>query len=239
MENQSYSLNNMSSMPGEFGNDTTSISIIDWVRSISWPIWFLIFVVLAFLGFNILTFISQGTADVGSWVNKVIYQIKNTGKFINTIKNAIFVSATGTKGIIDSTAKVSDEILEKVQTSTQVGNIAPNIPLVPSSSTSNSSITPTITSNNIPISSTDIAETNTLNRALNTATTKHLNNGSLNYEADDSLSNIQSGGSKSGWCYIGEDRGFRSCAQVSSSEECMSGDIFPSQEICVNPNLRQ
>jgi hypothetical protein len=41
-----------------------------------------------------------------------------------------------------------------------------------------------------------------------------------------------------GWCYIGEDRGFRSCSKVNENDTCMSGEIFPSQEICVNPNLR-
>ena len=45
-------------------------------------------------------------------------------------------------------------------------------------------------------------------------------------------------GGKGGWCYIGEDRGFRSCAQVSASDQCMSGDIFPSKDLCVNPSLR-
>ena len=60
------------------------------------------------------------------------------------------------------------------------------------------------------------------------------------YEADDSYSSIQlsKSASKSGWCYIGEDRGFRSCIQVGQNDTCMSGDIFPNQEICVNPNLR-
>ena len=45
--------------------------------------------------------------------------------------------------------------------------------------------------------------------------------------------------SKSGYCYIGEDRGFRSCIQVNDSDTCMSGNIFPTQEICINPSLRQ
>ena len=45
--------------------------------------------------------------------------------------------------------------------------------------------------------------------------------------------------SKSGYCYIGEDRGFRSCIQVNDTDTCMSGDIFPTQEICINPSLRQ
>ena len=44
---------------------------------------------------------------------------------------------------------------------------------------------------------------------------------------------------KSGYCYIGEDRGFRSCIEVKDGDICMSGDIFPSQSICVNPSLRE
>jgi len=61
-----------------------------------------------------------------------------------------------------------------------------------------------------------------------------------NYNADDSYSSIQGSKStnKSGWCYIGEDRGFRTCAFVNEDDTCMSGDIFPSKDICINPNLR-
>jgi hypothetical protein len=43
---------------------------------------------------------------------------------------------------------------------------------------------------------------------------------------------------KSGFCFIGEDRGHRSCIEVSESNKCMSGNIFPSMDVCVNPNLR-
>ena len=43
---------------------------------------------------------------------------------------------------------------------------------------------------------------------------------------------------KSGWCYVGQEQGFRSCIEVGEFDKCMSGNIFPSQEICVNPNLR-
>ena len=45
--------------------------------------------------------------------------------------------------------------------------------------------------------------------------------------------------SKSGFCYIGENSGARSCIEVGEGDVCMSGDIFPSQEICINPNLRE
>ena len=57
---------------------------------------------------------------------------------------------------------------------------------------------------------------------------------------DDATSVTQSasGRSKSGYCYIGEDRGFRSCIKVGENDQCMSGDIFPTMDICINPNLR-
>jgi hypothetical protein len=58
--------------------------------------------------------------------------------------------------------------------------------------------------------------------------------------ADDSTSLTQrKPKSKAGFCYIGEDRGFRSCIEVGEGDVCMSGDIFPTQAICINPNLRE
>ena len=59
-------------------------------------------------------------------------------------------------------------------------------------------------------------------------------------EADDATSQTQmKPTSKAGYCYIGEDRGFRSCIEVGEGDVCMSGDIFPTQAICINPNLRE
>ena len=57
---------------------------------------------------------------------------------------------------------------------------------------------------------------------------------------DDAMSSTQrSSSGKAGYCYIGEDRGFRSCIQVKEGDTCMSGEIFPSNTICVNPSLRE
>lgn len=80
--------------------------------------------------------------------------------------------------------------------------------------------------------SVDYSQT-TLNKALQDAsqTTEPM--------PDDSASSIQkSTTGKAGWCYIGEENGTRSCAKVGINDTCMSGDIFPSQDICINPNLR-
>ena len=55
---------------------------------------------------------------------------------------------------------------------------------------------------------------------------------------DDANSTMQKKNSKPGYCYIGETKGLRTCTAVNNATECMSGEIFPSMEICVNPNLR-
>ena len=87
----------------------------------------------------------------------------------------------------------------------------------------------------------DPTKQNNLSQALNSATPNLTRKNEPSYSADDSYSSIQmsKSSSKSGWCFIGEDRGMRSCSQVGSNDKCMSGDIFPTQEICVNPNLRR
>jgi len=44
---------------------------------------------------------------------------------------------------------------------------------------------------------------------------------------------------KKQYCYVGNLGGKRHCAEIAQSDKCISGDIFPSESICVNPNLRK
>jgi hypothetical protein len=58
--------------------------------------------------------------------------------------------------------------------------------------------------------------------------------------ADDSTSVTQKHQTgKGGYCYIGEDRGFRSCVKVEASDKCMSGEVYSREEICIDPTLRE
>lgn len=68
---------------------------------------------------------------------------------------------------------------------------------------------------------------NTLNRAINTNRQKEQNDGE--YEASASKN----------WCYVGEYDGIRTCRQLKNDGMCMSGNIFPTKDVCINPNLRQ
>ncbi len=41
-----------------------------------------------------------------------------------------------------------------------------------------------------------------------------------------------------GYCYVGTDRGYRSCIYVKDRKSCMSGQVFPMKEVCEYPGLR-
>ena len=56
-------------------------------------------------------------------------------------------------------------------------------------------------------------------------------------ESDSSTSNIQAPIGKTQWCLAGEYKGRRGCVEIDEDTKCMSGQIFPSQHQCLNPNL--
>ena len=76
-----------------------------------------------------------------------------------------------------------------------------------------------------------------LEQSIDAGNFKGLNN-FPQHEPDETDSKVQEQ-SKKGWCYIGTDRTFRSCIKVNESDKCMSGKIFPTKDICINPSLRQ
>jgi hypothetical protein len=40
---------------------------------------------------------------------------------------------------------------------------------------------------------------------------------------------------KTGWCLVGEYEGKRGCVEVGEQDKCMSGQIFATQNACMNP----
>lgn len=195
--------------------------------NMDWKIWLIIFLVLALLGFNIFVYLAQGTDTLVSLFKKFLnfFGIV-TGDVVN-------VSAEGTKMVVGTTADIIDTGLTKIQELTPQGRQL----------TKGSIQGETIGAEDEDMqqhTNMDIMQLNTLNKALNTSTAQMQRTGKGEYSADHSASKIQSAGagSKAGWCYIGEEAGYRTCAKVGVNDTCMSGDIFPSHEICVNPSLR-
>jgi len=205
--------------------------------SFSWGFWSIlgvglfIILILAISGLNIFSYLAVGTQDAANWFQSLADIIKKyTGTFhlSDGLGNVVGVSALGTKEIIDNVSKDVNYI------STSIDNTAEEVldPIIKK----------TVNLKGVPLSKTitpsNNTENNSLNRALNTQNALEDGAKGSNYSADDSVSPIQKNFGKAGWCYIGDDNGTRTCAKVGENQMCMSGDIFPTSEICVNPNLR-
>lgn len=59
------------------------------------------------------------------------------------------------------------------------------------------------------------------------------------YKADTDDNTIQKpiASDKINWCLVGEYQNKRGCVSVTESDKCLSGQIFPSKEMCLNPTL--
>ena len=42
---------------------------------------------------------------------------------------------------------------------------------------------------------------------------------------------------KKSWCLVGEYQQKRGCIEVGEQDKCLSGQVFPTQKMCLNPNL--
>jgi hypothetical protein len=202
---------------------TTTSNNGGWFSNFDWRVWLFIIFILAFLGINIFVYLAKGTQTLADLLAPISQYFG--GVAINATKQAVNVSATGAKVGVDVAAGTVTTGLDVVQ------QTAGSIKGAPAAD--QRTIAPVYD--------------NSLSNALNNATSSLNQKGGQQqqtdaptYQADDSYSSIQASktAGKAGWCYIGEDRGNRTCIEVGENDECMSGDIFPSQEICVNPNLR-
>jgi hypothetical protein len=201
------------SMPS-FATPTLGSSL-DWGIILRYT---LIVLILAFLGFNIFTYLGKVTEETAGFL-KPILSIFGYGA-ATTVKQTTNVAATGAKGLVDVAAGTVTSgvgLLEKGldakktqgQTRNKIDDTTPSTP-----STSN---------------------------AVDQAVTRNKPQQPRGEPMPDdagSRTQLSRGSGKAGYCYIGEDRGFRSCIKVGEADMCMSGDIFPTQEICINPSLR-
>ena len=207
-------------------SDSSMSSFFDWIKEISLTTWLLVILILAFLGFNIFVYLAKGTQEFNSFFAPIIQKVVSI--FGGVTGQVVDISAEGAKAVVGTTANVVTTGLTGVQ------NITPSKQVQPKTSQT--------TTKGQDVKTTfpqgDVAQSNTVNKAINSSTAQKQQVNGEEYQADEATSSIQNGASKAGWCYIGEDRGFRSCAEVGVNDTCMSGDIFPTQQICVNPSLR-
>ena len=180
-----------------------------------------IIVILLFLGVNIFSYLGDFFQNIKDTSAPIIGSIlQNLGLVVTeTTKDVTQITAEGAKLGVDVAAGTVESGIDVIQGQLDMDQ----------SGSQNNTSTPT-------------TNTNAKQGSLSASLTSALADAEYNSEPlpDDATSSTQRAGpTKSGYCYIGEDRGFRSCISVKDSDVCMSGEIFPSNEICVNPSLRE
>lgn len=175
----------------------------------------LIVLLLALIGFNVFAYLDDITAWFGEMFGAPFRSVARALGYaaIDTAQSTVDVTAKGTKGAVDIAAGAANSGINVLQqTIEQKGNQDQD-------------------QVQIQAQTQDTSSNAGLQRALSHAKKQPP-------QPDDATSRTQRTG-KAGYCYIGEDRGFRSCVKVGEEDTCMSGDIFPTHAICVNPRLRK
>lgn len=185
-------------------------------------VWFkaiIVIIVLAMLGLNVFSNLGDLTDKIQKFFSPYVKPIASlvADTVGDTARQTISVSAKGASSAINKTADVATSGIKQVQTALDSNIKSNDIPAVSQ---------PT---QNMPqqMPQTERQTTNDqVNRPSRSRPTV----------APDSSSSTTQG--RSGYCYVGMYGGVRSCAEVDSATECMSGDIFPTLDVCINPNLR-
>ncbi len=189
-----------------FTAPATPFSPTETAGGLSYTTWFIIVLVLAFLGINIFAYLAEGTQEITNVFSPIIRAVFGTA--VATTGKVVDVSAEGAKAVVAGTAGALESGLNVVQ---DIGENAQHVRGGPMS----------------------------LQQALQQTTPQSQRSRAQSQYVPASAEDQPQRTGKSGWCFIGRDRGFRSCSQVGVNDVCMSGDIFPSQAICVNPSLRE
>ena len=169
-----------------------------------------IIIIIAFLGFNVFTFLGGATNTLTGILGPAAAAI---GKLAgSTVKQGTDTAAVGLSATAGTASKVVDKGVDVIQSGLDKA-----------------------ADRGRDLSSTGPPPPKRAPAAKPTKATQSPS-------PDDTSSIMQRGkGSvgKGGYCYIGEDRGVRSCSKVNNASECESGQMFSSLSACQNPNMRR
>ena len=184
-------------------------SAVQTTESKSWFKWIILLVILALLGFNIFTYFGE----ILNWFKRMLAPI--FGPVVGT--TAAIVGETA-KQTIDVSAKGAKGAISGVQEVTTSG----------------------ITALQDVLEGKGIRngiDGGTPHYELSQAEARFVLGGAGEADETDNM-RPKSKKEKVGFCYVGKDKGFRTCISVDKAHECMSGEIFPTLDVCVNPSLR-
>lgn len=213
--------------------------IFSFLSSIEWTTWLIIILILALLGINVFVYLAKGTQAAAYIVDNIFGPILRWLGYnvVETAKTTVEVGVTGTKAAVDIVSGTAAGAVSGAISGAKEGaqkarkEAEQNAPVGNPAQGSHNGVP---LQNTIQQQGSQISWNNDdLDKALS-----HAQYGGDDVHPDDSLSSIQASSGKSGWCFIGEQQGIRACAELGVNDKCMSGDVFPTRDICMNPNLR-
>ena len=206
-------------------------------------------IVAHYAGFNILTYLGELTNDLGDKVLPIWeYILVNIGyKTEESAKNVVSTSASGTGAIGEEIVKDSKKVKKMVdEDDSSDGGVEPVDSHSPSNMRNKKQSSKSASSAE-EVNNNKENESNVNNQRLeNSELKKKMEQEQPTKKELEKLEkqNVQPNDSgdmenQKGWCLIGSYKGIRSCSKVQDADLCMSGDIFPNQDVCVNPNIRK
>jgi hypothetical protein len=198
----------------------------------------LVIILLALIGFNAFTYLD----DITQWFSDTFgAPFREVARFLgyaaaDTVKTTVDVTAKGAKSAVDIAAGAATSGIDVLQNTIGTNQSGQSN----QSNQSDQSRQSSTSANQSGQSgqSRQSRQSNQSNAELSLETAlSHAKKEPP--QPDDATSRTQRSSGKAGYCYIGEDRGFRSCLEVGEQDTCMSGDIFPTHAVCVNPRLRK
>jgi len=254
--NLSYSLQNLSQTPLKnmmsdnslYNQDMSTGSRMKYIKSFLF--WFVIIILLALYGFNIFKYLAQGTDIITALISPFTYVIALlTGTTVKTIIQNI--SQGGQTLIAELTNffgalinffsqffSGSLKVAEKTSVSA-IDQLQSNIIKDKTNSAESKKSKQVVKEE---VAEAEPEETTLLKNERKLAE----RNREVSSEVKDTINKkektdpvpLQTSTLEHGYCYIGKNNNVRNCAKVSSKNKCMSGDIFPTMDLCINPNLR-
>jgi hypothetical protein len=179
----------------------------------------LLIILLAFLGFNIFTYLAGGTNFLASLAAPITYIITKVSG--DTSKTALDNVSQGTQKMVDLTSNTTQSTIDYATKGLLGGidNVQKNVEKVASKSFVN------------PENNDKLFD------SINKPTQNKQKNKKFNND-DDEPEPIRTDSLSGGYCYIGKINDTRYCAKVASKNYCMSGDVFPTMESCVSQGLK-
>ena len=217
MNNENYS-EDLESNVEQIGNEikNNAMKASAFAFGMGWFKYFLLFMILLFFGINIFSYLAKTSTYFAEVTESIFKPIAKMFGFslTKTAEKVVDTSAEGAKYGIDITKNVIDDVLTLGQ---------------------NGSITNNITATEDGQKADADADTSFIGELEQDITP--TTNGKQEPEPTD-VSYGDNVGKKGAYCLVGTDRGYRSCVKIGDSEKCMSGKVYSSKELCVNPSLR-